>query len=678
MKNLSIILALIIFSCNNAEKNKMESVFRDIIKEHIDTIANPADDFYQYSCGNWLKNNPIPASERSWGIWSLVEEESMERLRKVSEEAMNTQAEKGSSTQKLGDFYRTGMDSVQIEQFGIQPLKEEFEKINAIKTKEDLFNMIAIMQIYGADPLFGFGIAQDEMNSEIYSVHLWQGGLGLPNRDYYFNTDERTVNIRKEYLLHIKNMFQLLGDDSIAARKNAETVFAIEKNLAASSRKLEDLRDPYRNYNKMSVAGVNKLTPSINWKNLLEKMSVKDIDTVIVGQPEFYKMMEKQISSNTIDNWKTYLRWNLIGNFASTLSSAFDKEDFHFYGTVLTGTKEQRPRWKRVLEAEEDAMGEILGQLYVQKYYSEKTKKRYEQLTENVLNAFEERIKKLDWMSDSTKAKALEKLNKVTRKVGYPAKWKDYSAMEIDRSSYTMNILRANRWYFNYQVQKLFKPIDRTEWEMTPQTWNAYYNPSNNEIVLPAAIFIIPEMADSLVDDAVIYGYGGASTIGHEITHGFDDEGRQFDAEGNLREWWTKTDEEKFTKRTELMIQQFSSYVVLDNMYVNGKATLGENIADFGGLLIALDAFKKTEQYQSGKMISGLTPLQRFFLGYALSWLGHQRTESLARQILTDVHSPNFIRINGPISDIDAFYESFNVQPGNKLYRPDSLRVKIW
>jgi putative endopeptidase len=397
-----------------------------------------------------------------------------------------------------------------------------------------------------------------------------------------------------------------------------------------------------------------------------------------VGQPEFYKQAGQLLKTASVDDWKAYLQWHLVNTFASNLSKPIDDEHFHFYGTVLQGQKEQRARWKRVLDAEEDAMGEILGQQFVKEYFTPETKERYEKLTENVVAAFREHIQALDWMSDSTKQKALVKLTKINKKVGYPDKWRDYSTLKIARDSYAQNVMRANQWEYRYRLNKLGKPVDRTEWEMTPQTYNAYYNPSNNEIVLPAAIFSIPGLIDKNADDAIIYGYAGASTIGHELTHGFDDEGSQFDENGNLRNWWSKKDRAAFQQRVNGIVRQFNGYTVLDSLHINGKATAGENIADLGGIVIALDAFKKTEQYKKGEKIGGFTPVQRYFLGYALGWQSHQRDEVLAQRILTDVHSPASYRVNGPFADVPEFYEAFNVKPGQKLYLPDSARVKIW
>ena len=651
---------------------------KDFLTAAIDTSMNPGTDFFSYATGTWMKNNPIPSTERAWGIGNLVQEETYTRLRKILEDAERTESPKGSNEQKLGDFYFTGMDSAGVERLGIAPLKPELEKINSIGSKKELYDVVALLQREGVNAMFNPYVDQDQMKSDTWALYLWQGGLGLPNREYYFRNDARTENIRNEYRKHIAIMFELLGSDTSSAMIDAKTVYAMELFLADSSRKLEDLRDPYANYNKMAVSSVQKIAPLIEWKDLLTSAGVHNLDSVIVGQPEFYRRLSTAVDTFSLAQWKTYLTWHLINSFADRLSSPFNWENFHFKGTIMSGVKEQRPRWKRVQDATEGAMGELLGQVYVQKYYSPETKKRYVNLVNNMIAAFADRINKLDWMSDSTKQKALYKLSKMMKKVGYPDTWKDFSKLSVDRSSYVRNTINASVFWFDRDINKLGKPVDRTEWDMTPQTYNAYYNPSNNEIVLPAAIFIIPGVPDSLIDDAVVYSYAGASTIGHEMTHGFDDQGRQYDAEGNLSNWWTKEDEEKFNKNTKLMIEQFDNYVVSDSMHINGKATLGENIADYGGLLIGFDAFSKTDEYKEGKSINGLTPSQRFWLGYAYSWLGHTRTEALAQQVMTDVHSPNFLRVNGPLSDIPAFYDAFGVKEGQPMWRASDKRVKIW
>ncbi|RPD46250.1 M13 family peptidase [Hymenobacter sediminis] len=650
----------------------------DLIQANLDTTVRPGDDFYTYANGTWFKQHPIPASESNWGIGKEVQNEIYARLRKLNEEAADTKSASGSVRQKIGDFWATGMDSVRINQQGVAPLKAELARIQGMSSMADVQATIAHLQTIGVNALIGSYVGQDAKNSDKMALQLWQAGLGLPNRDYYFNKDARTKNIRQEYSNHLVKMFTLLGQDATTAQVSANRVLQLETRLAGASRKLEALRDPYANYNKMAVSGLDKLTPGITWKPWLTQMELSQVDTVIVGQPEFYREAGRLLTSAPLDDWEAYLQWQLVHAYAPTLSQDFDNENFRFYGTILQGAKQQRPRWKRVLDAEENAIGEALGQLFVKEYFTPETKARYEQLTENVVTSFREHINALDWMSDSTKKKALVKLTKITRKVGYPDKWKDYSTLPIDRSSYAQNVMRGNLWAYRYNINKLGKPVDRTEWGMTPQTYNAYYNPSNNEIVLPAAIFAIPGLVDANADDAIIYGYAGASTIGHELTHGFDDEGSQFDDRGNLRNWWTKKDRQLFQQRVNGIVRQFNGYTVLDSLHINGKATAGENIADLGGIVIALDAFKKTEQYKKGEKIGGLTPLQRYFLGYALGWQVHQRDERLAQAILTDVHSPAQFRINGPFADVPEFYEAFGVKPGDKLYRPDSARVKIW
>jgi putative endopeptidase len=645
----------------------------------IDTSVSPRADFFRYANGAWLRANPIPPSERLWGVGNLVQEETYARLRTMCEDAAsNRSAPLGSTVQKIGDYYAAAVDTAAIEKQGLGPLRADIDRIDAIRDAADLRAAIALLQTYGGDPLFAQFVIQDEKNSSAYSFHLYQGGLGLPNRDYYVNTDARTAGIRREYLAHIAAMLVLLGESPDSAARHSEVVMGIETRMAKASRKLEDLRDPYRNYNRMSLKQLDALVPSLEFGGLLGAMSVHGVDSVVVGQPEFFRETERLLLAEPLDAWKEYLRWNLISRFSPTLSSPFEKEHFHFYGTILSGVKEQRPRWKRALDAEERAIGDMLGRLFVERYVPVSMKQRYTELVGNIFAAYADRIRGLDWMSAATKEKALAKLHAVTRKVCYPDTWKDYSALQVDRSSYCANQIRADVWDHNFHTSKLGKPVDRTEWEMTPQTYNAYYNPSNNEIVLPAAGLMIPGVADSLVDDAVIYGYAGASTIGHEVTHGFDDEGRQFDESGNLRNWWTKEDELRFNAKAKLMVDQFQHYVVLDSLHVNGKASLGENIADLGGIVIGYEAFKKTREGRLDTLIDGFTPDQRFFLAYAYSWLSQIRDQSLARQVMTDVHAPAFLRVNGPLADVPEFYRAFGVKPGDPMYRGDSLRVKIW
>ena len=679
MRTIKFLTGIIIFTVVLTGSSMAQEIQKgDFLTQAIDSTINPGLDFFKYATGRWMKNNPIPSTERGWGIANLVQEETYTRLKTILEESEKTKSPSGSNEQKVGDFYFSGMDSVGIEKQGISPLKPEISKINSIKNKKELFDVVALLQKEGVSALFGLFVDQDQMKSDQWALYFWQGGLGLPNREYYFRNDSRTQNIRSEYKKHVGKIFGLMGESNINSEKDVNAIYQIELFLADSSRKLEDLRDPYLNYNKMSISGLQKISPAVDWKTILSKIGAGHQDSLIIGQPEFFKALSAAINKFTINQWKAYLKWHLIHSYADRLSSVFEIENFHFKGTVMSGVTEQRPRWKRVQDAIEDAMGELLGQVYVKKYYSPETKKRYETLVDNMIKAFAERIKKLDWMGDSTKDKALYKLSKVIKKVGYPDKWKDFSKLSINRNSYARNTVNERIFWFERDINKLGKPVDRTEWNMTPQTYNAYYNPSNNEIVLPAAIFIVPGIQDSQLDDAIIYSYAGASTIGHEMTHGFDDQGRQYDEKGNLSDWWTKQDGDKFNERTKLMAEQFDNYVVLDSMHINGKATLGENIADLGGLVIGFDAFKLTDQYKEGKVINGLTPSQRFWLGYAYSWLGHSRPEYLAQQVMTDVHSPNFLRVNGPLSDIQDFYDAFNIKEGQPIWRTSDKRVKIW
>ncbi|WP_374166548.1 M13 family metallopeptidase [Arcticibacter sp. MXS-1] len=673
---LPVGILICLASCKDQTKTFAE---HDPVYKNIDSTVSPAQDFFRYANGAWLKSNPVPAAYPSWGIGNLIVEEVREKLKKISVDAMNANAPQGSDKQKIGDFYFSGMDTVGIERQGIAPLKEQMQKIDQMKSVAEVPLVSAAMNGIGAGSLFRTYVGQDDKNSEKMMLQFYQGGLGMPNRDYYVNTDKRTADIREDYRnRHLPTMLSLSGLPQAQAKKAAEEVFAIETYLAQNSRKLEDLRDPYKNYNKYAAGKLESAIPGLAWPQVLNSLQIKKADSVIIGQPEYYQAVSQALKKFPLEAWKAYLRWHLVSSFAPYLNKAIETEDFRFYQTSVRGVKEQLPRWKRVLTTENDLLDELLGQLFVKDYFPEKTKKRYEDLVEAVRVTYREHINKLDWMGAETKKKALLKLDKMKAKVGYPDKWKDYSKLMIDRKSYAGNVLRANQWQYQHNIDRLGKPVDHSEWNMAPQTYNANYSPSNNEITLPAAIFLIPGAKDENVDDAVVYGYAAASTIGHEITHGFDDQGRQYDEKGNLRSWWTAEDSVKFSKKADMLAKQFSSYVVLDSLHVNGKATLGENIADLGGIVLGLDAFKKTEQYKENKPINGLSPLQRFFLGYALGWLYNTRDENLANQIMTDVHSPAFLRVNGPFSDVTEFYKAFGVKKGDALWLPEDKRVQIW
>ncbi len=664
----TIIILLVCSSCKYLQQNKKP----DVLASHIDTLVHPGDDFNMFANGLWYKQNPIPAAYSSWGIGDLIDEDIREKVRAINEKALKSKAAKGSNEQKIGDFYYAGMDTITIEKLGLSPLQPIFSKIDALKDIEDAAPLVAYLHSIGVGVFFDAYIYQDAKNSDKNALYFYQGGIGLPDKDYYFPSDENTKDIRDTYRdNYIPAICKYLAISPV-------NIFSLEEKLAKSSRELEDLRDPYANYNKMTAGDLQQKYPAFAWRTYLDALGASGTQEVIVGQPEFLAQLQTIFSDNSaLDALKAYMKFKTLNAYAKYLNKAVQEERFNFYGKKISGQKEQLPRWKRILIAEEDAMGEILGQQFVKDYFPAEAKKRYENMVQNVIKVYKVRIKNLDWMSEVTKQKALQKLEAVKMKVGYPDKWKDFSSMQIGRKSYCDNMMSVNLWWHNYEVSKLNKPVDRAEWDMTPQTYNAYYNPSNNEIVLPAGIFLIPGIEDADADDAMVYGYAGASTIGHEITHGFDDEGRQFDEKGNLNNWWTTDDELKFQVKSQRLVEQFNNFKV-NGMSVNGEATLGENIADLGGIRLGLDAFMQTQAYKENKIIGGYTPLQRFFLGYALGWMYHHTKEYLSEKILTDVHAPTHLRINAPFANIPEFYEAFEVKPSHKMYIPDSSRVKIW
>ncbi|MBL7890894.1 MAG: M13 family metallopeptidase [Bacteroidia bacterium] len=658
------------------ETNKPKNTGIDIA--NIDSTVRPVDDFYQFVNGNWTKNNPIPETESRWGSFNELDKQNKAKLKAILEEAAADKAAKpGSNTQKIGDFYSAAMDSVKLNKDGAAPLKDEFAAIENIKTTDDLIKLVSRWHTMGVNPMFGGYVGQDPKISTEYILQYYQGGIGLPDRDYYTNKDERTLGIQKAYKEHIANMFKLLGDKPEVAEKNANVIFGIETNFAKASMTKVDMRDPEKQYNKKTLKELTELTPALNWNLYFEGIGAKNVANVIIAQPDFYKELNKQLKAVSINDWKTYLRWNLIDATSSKLSDDLVKEHFNFYGTTLMGIPAMKPRWKTALEATDKALGDALGQLFVQKHFTEESKKRVNEMVDNLTAAYEERIKTRDWMSAETKTKAIEKLKKFTRKLGYPDKWKDYSSLEINRNSFVQNFLNANKYEFALNLDKLGKPIDKTEWLMTPPTINAYYNPPMNEIVFPAGI-MQPIFFNPDADDAVNYGAMGA-IIGHEFTHGFDDEGSQFDGDGNLKNWWTEEDKTKFKAKTDILVKQFNSYVAIDSMHVNGELTLGENIADLGGLTISYYAFKKSlEGKPAPEKIDGFTAEQRFFMAWAQGWRGNMRPEYLKNMVQTNPHSPGNFRGNGPLSNMQEFYDAFGVKEGDKMYRPKAERAEIW
>ncbi len=677
---LSVLTAFTFYTCNTPEnKSESETNIKDPISEHIDTSISPGKDFFLFANNNWFKQHPIPSSEKSNGIFRTIQDTINESIKKICENSANDdKAPKGSNKQKIGDFYFSGMDTVSIEKNGISALAEELNKINAVKSIPELTN--AVTHLYSIDVpcMFGFGVTRDDKNSAKYIVYLGQNRLGLPERDYYFNTDARTTNIRNEYVKHIKNIFQLMGADEKTAEENSKSIMKLETTIAKTNRKMEDLRDPYKNYNKMSVEQVGKLTPSINWNQTLLNFGLKNIDSIVVGQPEVISALETNLKKTNLTDWKAYLKWTLVNRYANYANKKMEYEHFHFYSTILDGVKEQKPRWKKIVENTDGSLGELIGQVYVDEYLPKGTKEKLLEIGNNIREVYAGHIKTLDWMSDVTKQKALSKLNKIVMKVGYPDKWKDLSSIEISRSNYLQNVINVGKWEYNYMLSKYGNPVDPTEWDMYPQTYNAYYNPASNEIVVPACNIIVPGFEGRMPDDAILYGIIGGSTFGHEITHGFDDQGSLYDENGNLKDWWTKEDREKFVSKTKLIVDQFNNYVVLDSLHIKGANTQGENIADLGGVIMGYEAFKKTKQGQSDEKIGGYTPDQRYFLAYAYAWMVNTTDASLAKQVMSNEHAPAPFRVNGPLSDIPEFYKAFDIKPGDNMYRADNVRVKIW
>ncbi len=670
------ILASAIFFQACTTKPNADSAFKAIDPANIDTTVRPQDDFYHYANGMWIKNNPIPGSEVRWGAFNVLQDNTYKKLKVLLEEASAANAKKGTNEQKVGDFYATAMDSATIEKQGMSVIADELKMIGDIKSKDDVLAVAAQMQRKALAPMFTFYVYQDQKNSSAYIPYVDQGGLTLPDRDYYVNNDARSKEIRTAYVSHLENMFMLMGDDAKTAKANAQTIVRLETRLAKASKTRVELRDPQANYNKMTVAEVNKITPNIDWSKHFDRLKLAKSESFIVGQPAFLKELDKMISAEPVDAWKTYLRWHLVASMAGKMNNAFVVESFNFNGKVMNGAKEMKPRWKRVLNDIDNAMGEALGEVYVKKYFSDDAKKRCLEMVNNMQAVYRERIQKLDWMTDSTKTQAIAKLDVFITKIGYPDQFKDYSKLEIDRSSYARNVLRANEFAFDQMINKLGKPVDKKEWGMSPYTVNAYYNPTINEIVFPAGILQFP-FFDPQADDAVNYGGIGA-VIGHEMTHGFDDQGCQYDKEGNLKNWWSPTDEKRFKEKTNKLVAQYNAYTVLDTVHVNGELTLGENIADLGGISIAYDAFKRTAQGKANEKIDGFTADQRFFFGWAQVWRQNITKENLMQRIVTDPHSPGQYRSNGPLSNMVEFYEAFGVKEGDKMWRPEAERLKVW
>ena len=644
---------------------------------NMDTSVKPGTDFYRYANGKWLDKNPIPASESRWGAFSELAERNSHILYDILEDAAKqTNAPKGSALQMVGDFYATAIDSARADAEGAKPLDEGMARIAAIKSVNDLQDEIARLQTEGLRVPFGLFAAQDAKQSTEVILQIFQAGLGLPDRDYYTKQDDASKKLRDQYVAHVSKMFALLGDDAAHADANAKTVLAIETQLATASLTRVQRRDPEANYHKMPIDTLAAMTPALSWNRLLDGMGIADRRPLNVGQPEFMKQVNAMMTSVPIADWKTYLRWHLVDDAAELLSSAFVNQNFDFYSRTLTGATEIRPRWKRSRDLVDGSIGEALGQLYVAKTFTPEAKARALALVNNLRAELRDRLQNLEWMSAPTKQQALRKLDAFTVKIGYPDAWRDYSTLTIDRSSLVGNVMRATAFEYKRNIAKLGKPVDRKEWGMTPPTVNAYYNPRMNEIVFPAGI-LQPPFFDAGADDAVNYGGIGA-VIGHEMTHGFDDQGRKSDADGNLKDWWTAEDAEKYKARSAVIEKQYGEYTVLDTVHVNGKLTLGENTADNGGLSIAYGALQKALTGKPRNKIDGFTPEQRFFLSFAQIWRNNIRPEALRLRINTDPHSPGQYRCVGTLSNMTEFVQAFGLKDGDPMVRAASERAKIW
>ncbi|RLD73873.1 MAG: M13 family peptidase [Bacteroidetes bacterium] len=668
------IVLLLAYACENKQEKTMTKA---LDPANMDLNIKPGDDFFRFVNGNWIKNNPVPPEYSSYGAFTVLYEENEKMLQTlVKEVSADKEAAEGSISQKIRDFYNSGMDTMRIEELGITVLQPEFDEINNLQSATDISRHIAVMQQKGLSPLFYLFTAADQSDSKWNIANFWQGGLGLPDVTYYTDESERMQQIREDYKTHITKMFLLKGDDESAATKTAETILAMETDLAKVSKTRMETRIAEENFHKMSLNDLKVLAPGFDWDAYFTALGLPDPGELNVSQTEFMKGMSELIAKYPVEDWRTYLTWHLLDGSANYLSDAFVQQNFDFFGKTLSGSEVLRPRWKRVLATTSGGLGEGLGQIYVERYFPPESKERMVKLVENLRLAFAGRIKKLDWMTDETKEKALAKLEAITVKIGYPDKWKDYSTLNIVPDNYLLNVQNARAFEFKRDFAKIGKKVDKTEWGMTPQTVNAYYNPTNNEIVFPAGI-LQPPFFNKDADDAVNYGAIGV-VIGHEMTHGFDDQGRKYDKDGNMNEWWTDEDAERFMAKAAILAKQYDDYTMLDSLHINGNLTMGENIADMGGLNISYDAFLMALNGAQPEMIDGYSADQRFFMAYAQVWRQNVRDKALMRQLKEDVHSPGEARVNIPPFNMDIFLDAFGISPDDKLYIPKEKRAYIW
>jgi len=670
----SIIALTLMTTACSAKKDATLSVGIDVA--NLDTTVSPKVDFYQYACGGWMKNNPLTGEYSRFGSFDKLAENNRKQLRGLIEEIAAKPASKGTVEQKIGDVYNLAMDSAKLNADGFKPIQAEFKKIGEIKNVADVLKLMPDLILSGLDPYFAVFVEADPMNSSLELVQTYQSGISLGQREYYLDNDAHTKDIRDKYKVHVAKMFQLVGCTPAQAQKNMEAVLTIETRLAKAAYDNVKLRDPHANYNKMTLADLQKLVPEIKWNDYLTALGLKNTKDISVSQKESLVEVGKIIATEPIAAQIAYLQWKLIDESAAYLSDPIYAQNFDFYGKTLSGKKEQQPRWKRAVGTVDGVLGEAVGQMYAKKYFPAESKERMLKLVHNLQESLGERIKALAWMGDSTKLKAIEKLKAFYVKIGYPDKWRDYSDLDITKDTYYANIQRASKFEHAYRFAKAGKKVDKTEWQMTPQTVNAYYNPSTNEICFPAGILQYP-FFDMKADDAFNYGAIGV-VIGHEMTHGFDDQGRQFDKEGNMKDWWTVQDGKKFDVRAKVMADYFDSILVAPGVHGNGKFTLGENIADHGGLQISYQAFKKATANEPLANKDGFTPEQRFFLAYANVWAGNVRAEEILKRTKSDPHSLGKWRVDGALPQIQAWYDAFAIIAGDPMFVPVEKRVSIW
>lgn len=671
----TIMDSMVLFLSNLMKKNKLSS-WKGFNIKNLDQNIRPQDDFFHFACGGWIKNNPIPATKTKWGSFYLLREDSLKKIKKVVEKSIkSTNSKKGSDTQMVGDFYKSGLNMKIRNKLGIEPIQDLLNQIDAISSQEDVVNFITHTHSKGLSMVWGTTVAQDDKDGDKNSIFFYQSGLTLPDRDFYLKKDTESVEIQKAFKKYITNTLKIAKVSTKDNPKAADLIFEFEKKLAKASMDKIHTRDIEKLYNKKTLSQLQKLAPFINWKVFLNKIGLKKATEVVVTQPEYLQKATLMIQTESLTIWKLYLQWQVLDGFSSLLSDKFVKNRFNFYGKILNGQKQIEPEWKRVLGTLENNIGELIGKEYVKLYFPPEAKKEINELVDNLFVAFEKRLTSNDWMTPQTKKKALFKLKNMSRKLGYPDKWKSYKGLVLRSDTYVENVLRSIEFHKQKDFKKLDKKVDKKEWFTTPQTVNAFYDPNMNEIVFPAGILQRP-FFDATIDDAINYGAIG-SIIGHEMTHGFDDQGAKFDHKGNFKNWWSSQDKKRFELKTKKLVTQFNKYKV-GSLYVNGKMTLGENIADLGGLAIAYDAYQEHLKHSEKKTLGGFTPEQRFFLGNVLVEQGHERPETARMLMLTDPHCLPVFRINGVVSNLLEFYKAFGVTKKDKLYKRPSEQPKIW